>query len=343
VVALALLFRLPLVVQGAAGAVTPDGALSGIVALHARDGISHLVFVSASAVQRQPEVAPDGAARAVVDPAVAFALVSVLFYAAFAAGVVRLAALVEGATPWDRARGRDLRGLRTGVRHALQRQHDGQLRGGAGARDLGRGAGRALGARARGRAGRPGSRSACCSASRAGATSWRSSRSSPSASRCSSSTRGARFRAAPALALGLVAGYFPALVWNAGNGWASFRYLLPGGGVGSIEAGPGLAGRLAGMAAGQWPVLLGFDPGYGALADRLLLALAWLAVGTALGAVAWCARDALRAPMPVLRALVLWVAVNLAIVALALPLVPGNPRYLLFLMDAAADPARAAP
>src|SRR5262249_55090265 len=45
VLALAFLFRLPIVVRGAAVAVTPDGALSGIVAIHLRDGIDHLVFV----------------------------------------------------------------------------------------------------------------------------------------------------------------------------------------------------------------------------------------------------------------------------------------------------------
>ena len=44
-VAVTVLFRLPLVWQGAAGYVTPDGALSGIVSLHVRDGIDHLVFV----------------------------------------------------------------------------------------------------------------------------------------------------------------------------------------------------------------------------------------------------------------------------------------------------------
>src|SRR5439155_537227 len=45
VVGVAVLFRLPLAGQGAAGYVTPDGALSGIVALHLRDGTEHLVFV----------------------------------------------------------------------------------------------------------------------------------------------------------------------------------------------------------------------------------------------------------------------------------------------------------
>ena len=44
VLALAALVRLPVAWSGAAGAVTPDGALSGIVALHVRDGVDHLVF-----------------------------------------------------------------------------------------------------------------------------------------------------------------------------------------------------------------------------------------------------------------------------------------------------------
>ncbi|HKC11685.1 MAG TPA: hypothetical protein VKI41_06470, partial [Vicinamibacteria bacterium] len=96
VVVLAVLFRLPLVVQGAAGAVTPDGALSGIVALHVRDGIDHLVFV--------PHVPYSGSLKshltaplaALIDPARAFALVSVLFFAAFVAGVYRLGLLVSG-------------------------------------------------------------------------------------------------------------------------------------------------------------------------------------------------------------------------------------------------------
>ena len=68
-------------------------------------------------------------------------------------------------------------------------------------------------------------------------------------------------RSSPEMALGLVAGYFPALVWNAGNGWASFRYLLPGGGVGDIDEGPGLLGRLAGMVTDSGPCCSGSTPG----------------------------------------------------------------------------------
>jgi hypothetical protein len=330
IVALAVLFRLPFVVQGAAGAVTPDGALSGIVALHARDGVEHLVFV--------PHVPYSGSLKshltaplaAAVDPARAFALVSVLFYAAFVGGVVRLASLVDGAPPWvARAAG-----LYAAFAPAFVTRYsvsnDGNyvevLALGTWAAVLAARSARAPGARP----------PALAIGVLLGLAGW-----------CHilaliplvaiglallmADARRA-LRAAPALALGLTAGYFPALVWNAGNGWASFRYLLPGGGVGSIDEGPGVFGRFAGMVVGQWPVLVGFDPGYGVAADRVLLALAWCAVGVALFAVARCARSAVRAADPVLRALVVWVLVNVTVAALALPLVPGNPRYLLFLM-----------
>ena len=46
VVALAVLFRLPMAWQGAAGYVTADGALSGLMALDAREGRAHDVLTS---------------------------------------------------------------------------------------------------------------------------------------------------------------------------------------------------------------------------------------------------------------------------------------------------------
>lgn len=330
IVALAVLFRLPFVLQGAAGAVTPDGALSGIVALHARDGVEHLVFV--------PHVPYSGSLKshltaplaAVADPARAFALVSVLFYAAFVAGVVRLAALAEGASAWAVRAAGVYAALAPAFVTRYSVSNDGNY-----VEVLALGTWAAVLA-ARWLRAREGPLPALAVGVLLGLAGW-----------CHilalvplaaiglalllADARGT-LRATPALALGLAAGYFPALVWNAVNGWASFRYLLPGGGVGDIDSGPGLLGRLAGMAGGQWPVLLGFDPGYGAAVDGVLLAAAWLAVAAALFAVGWCARAALRGPAPVLRALVLWTAVNVAIAAAALPLVPGNPRYLLFLM-----------
>ena len=96
VLALAFFFRLPVVVGGAGAAVTPDGALSGIVALHVANGSERLVFV--------PQVPYSGSLKShltaplalVMDPARAFALVSVAFYLAYVAGLFRLALLVAG-------------------------------------------------------------------------------------------------------------------------------------------------------------------------------------------------------------------------------------------------------
>ena len=329
-VGFALFFRLPFVTQGAAGAVTPDGALSGIVALHVRDAVEHLVFV--------PHVPYSGSLKshltaplaAVIDPARAFALVSVLFYAAFVAGVVRLASLVGGASAW----GVRAAGLYAAFAPAFVTRYsvsnDGNY---VEVLALGTWAAVLAARWARAPETRP---PALTIGLLLGLAGWCHILAlvplvAVGIALLMVDARRA-LGAAPATALGLVAGYFPALVWNAGNGWASFRYLLPGGGVGSIEEGPGLAGRVAGMVSGQWPVLLGFDPGYGTAVDRVLLLLAWCAVGVALFAVGRCAREALRAEDTVLRALVVWVLVNVAIAAVALPLVPGNPRYLLFLM-----------
>ena len=88
VLVLAFFFRLPVVAGGAGAAVTADGALSGIVALHLLDGSERLVFV--------PQVPYSGSLKShltaplalALDPARAFALVSVLFYLGYVAGLV---------------------------------------------------------------------------------------------------------------------------------------------------------------------------------------------------------------------------------------------------------------
>ncbi len=103
VLVLAALFRLPVAWAGAAGAVTPDGALSGIVSLHVRDGIDHLVFV--------PHVPYSGSLKShlaaplslVVDAPRAFALASLAFYLLFVAAAYALALRIGeagGAGPW---------------------------------------------------------------------------------------------------------------------------------------------------------------------------------------------------------------------------------------------------
>ena len=101
VLAVAFFFRLPVVAGGAAAAVTADGALSGIVALHLLDGSEHLVFV--------PQVPYSGSLKShltallalALDPARAFALASVLFYLALRGG-----GLPPGARRVEPARGR---------------------------------------------------------------------------------------------------------------------------------------------------------------------------------------------------------------------------------------------
>ena len=65
---------------------------------------------------------------------------------------------------------------------------------------------------------------------------------------------------------------------------------------------------------------------------RVLKALAWAAVGLAVLAVARAAGAARSGGAVALRILLLFTAVNLLVVAAALPYLPGNPRYLLFLM-----------
>jgi hypothetical protein len=97
VLALAALVRLPVAWSGAAGAVTPDGALSGIVALHVRDGVDHLVFV--------PHVPYSGSLKSHlaaplalgVDGPRAFALASLAFYLVFVAAAYGLALRVGAA------------------------------------------------------------------------------------------------------------------------------------------------------------------------------------------------------------------------------------------------------
>ena len=116
-------------------AVTADGALSGIVALHVLNGSEHLVFV--------PQVPYSGSLKShvaalvatVIEPARAFALASVLFYPAFAAGLYRR----PGSRPVGprAALPAGLYAAFARVRDPLQPEQRRQLRRGAGARHLG--------------------------------------------------------------------------------------------------------------------------------------------------------------------------------------------------------------
>ena len=94
----------------------------------------------------------------------------------------------------------------------------------------------------------------------------------------------------------------------------------------------GLGDKLRLMVVDHWPVLMGYDTGYGPLVDRLLLAVAWLGVACALVAAAWTARRAWRERSWPLALLLLFAATNLGVALVALAHVPGNPRYILFTM-----------
>ena len=263
VVALAFFFRLPLAWHGAAGYTTPDGALSGIVALHARDGVAHHVFV--------PRVPYSGSLKShltaplatVIDPARAFALVSVLFYALFVAAVYRLGLLASGGAT----------AVAAGVYAAFAPAyvtHYSLGNDGNYVEVL------ALGTWALVLAIRW----------------WQEEESRPTLALATGLLLGLAFwchilaifhaaaiglvflaagwrslRSWLLLALGSVVGAIPSLLWNAQNAWLSFHYLLPGGqAVGTLESGPGLLGRAWRMATDQWPVLarlrLGLSAGH---------------------------------------------------------------------------------
>lgn len=329
VVALAVLFRLPLAWQGSAAYVTPDGALSGIVALHARDGVEHLVFVPSVPYSGSLKSHLTAALAHVCDASRAFALVSVGFYALFVAAVFRLTALaVPGSAFAPRLAGLYLAFPPTFVtRYSLS--NDGNY-----VEVL------ALGA--------------CVLVL---AVRWVAGERRPSVASAIGLLLGLAFwchilaaihavavglvfalsdlrralRALPLLLLGFALGDLPGLLWNAGNQWESFRYVLPTGQrVGTLEQGPDLLHRAWAMVVDQWPVLLGYDMGYPRAIDAVLLAVAWAGVLLALVAMTLALRDAAR--VPALRVLLSFAALNVAIAAVALPHITGNPRYLLFLM-----------
>jgi hypothetical protein len=336
VLALAFFFRLPVVVGGAGAAVTADGALSGIVALHALDGSEHLVFV--------PQVPYSGSLKShiaaglalVLEPVRAFALASVLFYLAYVAGLVRLALLVSGT------RAALVAGLYAAFSPAFVTRYslsnDGNyvevLAFGTWALWLV--------ARATLEAGER-SRLALAAGLLLGLGFWchilAVVYALPLALALVAVGRLSSWRALAAFASGFGLGYGPGWLWNLANGWDSFHYLLPGAArsVGTGDAGElsvaGLGSRLWLLLTDHAPVLMGYDTGYAAAIDRPLHALGWLGVLAALVATAAAARRGWRERSWPLAVLLLFGATNVAVVLVALPHVPGNPRYLLFLMS----------
>jgi hypothetical protein len=342
VLALAFFFRLPIVAGGAGAAVTPDGALSGIVALHVANGSERLVFV--------PQVAYSGSLKShltaplalVMDPARAFALASVGFYLAYVAGLFRLALLVAGP------RAALLAGLYAAFSPAFVTRYslsnDGNyvevLALGTWALWLAARWTRETGARAR---------LALAAGLLLGLGFWCHILAIIHLAAVAAvfalvgAVQGAFFasaRSLVALAVGWAIGYIPGWLWNMANGWESFHYLVPGAARTDEAGSSGLAGAVSGlgdklllMVTDHWPVLMGYDTGYGPVVSGLLAALAWLGVAAALYAAGRAALRAWRERSWPLAALLLFAVANLAIALVALPHVPGNPRYILFLMS----------
>jgi hypothetical protein len=323
---LAIAFRLPLAWHGAAGYLTADGALSGIVALRARGGADHLVFVPHVAYSGSLKSHLTAALAMVIDPARAFALVSVMFYAAFVAAVYRLALLsCDGPA---RARAALAAGLYLAfappflTRYSLS--NDGNY-----VEVLALGAWALVAAE----------RWCSVTASRAtlaggiglllGLALW-----------CHLlalipalaivvalvvADARAALRTAPAMAAGGAVGYLPGVLWNGANGWESLGYLWPGGGTAAV------ASKVGAIVVEQWPVLVGYDPGYATMVDAVLRALSWAILIVIVVSIAAAARA--RSTVGI-RLLLLLTAVDVAFATLILSNVPGNPRYLLFSMTA---------
>jgi hypothetical protein len=323
-VGLALAFRLPLAWRGAAGYVTADGALSGIVALRIREGLEHLVFV--------PHVPYSGSLKShlaaalglVMDLPRAFALVSVLFYCAFVAVAFLLA---------ERAWRRSDLALAAGVylafapafvtRYSLS--NDGNY-----VEVLALGSAALLAVVAwdedRARLTLP-----LIAGLLLGLAFWSHILAVIPAAAALLFVRFARRAAVPAvlwMGAGSALGYAPGFLWNAANGWQTFRYLVPGSAVAEGAVATPLHQRAWALVVDHAVVLAGYDHGYDGAADVALR----VAAITALAAVAWAAVRGIKAAAnaPALRAVLLLALVNVVVAATALPHIPGNPRYLLF-------------
>jgi hypothetical protein len=331
VVVLAVAFRLPLAWQGAAGYTTADGALSGIVALHIRDGRAHDVFVPQVPYSGSLKSHVAAALSTGIESARAFTLVSTAFYALFVAALYRLALLVEADAATAVVAGLYAAFSPAWVTH-YSLSNDGNyvevlaLGGWAlvlAARWLRAPEARALVSLGLGLL--------------LGLAFWCHILSVIHAAAIGLtlllSDRWAALRALPASASGFGLGYFPGLLWNAGNGWESFRSLLPGSqpAVASPQ-GPGVLGRALATLSDHAPVLLGYDAGYSGAADALLRCAALVAVVVVVLSLFRAAAEARSRRPDALWLLLMMTAVNVALAVVVLRYVPENPRYLLFLM-----------
>jgi hypothetical protein len=337
VLAVAFFFRLPIVVGGAGAAVTADGALSGIVALHLLDGSERLVFVPQVPYSGSLKSHLTALAALAIEPTRAFALVSVLFYLAHVAGVFRLALLVSSA----RAAG--VAGLYAALSPAFVTRYslsnDGNyvevLAFGTWALWLAARASVESEARPR---------LMFAAGLLLGLGFWCHILAvihlAALAVALALAARLVALRPLAALGAGAAIGYVPGWLWNLTNAWESFHYLLPGQARAREAGEAGVASLTSGVGEKLWllltdhlPVLLGYDTGYPLAVDRALAVFSWLAVAAAVFAVGRAVGRAVRERSWPLATLLAFAATNLGIALVALPHVPGNPRYILFLMS----------
>lgn len=335
VVGAAVLFRLPLAWWGAMGYTTPDGALSGTVAQRLRDGAEHFVFVPGVPYSGSLKSHAAAVLATVIDLPRAFTLASVAFYALFAAGLYRLALLSAPATA--AAQTAAVAGLYAAfappfvTRYSLS--NDGNY-----VEVLALGTWAMVFA-ARHLRGEHDHRLGLLVGLALGAAFWCHLLAVIYAAALAPFLvlGERRVRTFASAAVGYALGAWPALVWNAANGGESFLYLMPGGrSVGTLSEGPGAWDRLRGIVTDHWLVLLGYDPGYPPFVDGVLKGLAGLALLCLGGALGGALRRAFRDRNPALCLVLSLMAVNLVVAVAGLPYIPGNPRYLLFLVTAIA-------
>lgn len=338
VVALAVFFRLPLAWWGAWGYTTADGALSGSMALHIRDRALHDVFIPSEPYSGSLKsyLAAGLSAVSGVSLVRSLTLTSAFFYGLFVAAAFRLALLASGP------RTALLAGLYAAFAPTFvtwySLSNDGNyvevLALGSWALFF---ACRLLAAEPRARPAL-----ALVIGLLLGLGFWCHILVMTHAAAIALVVLVAlRAAAVPVLGfmlLGFALGDLPGLLWNATNDWESFRYLVPSGhweAVRPLEATdvrPGLLQRLGLMLKDHGPILFGHDAGYPAALDALTRALAWLGLLAFLAALLAAARRVLAARRLAVDALLLaFTAANVGAVLLALPHIPGNPRYLLFL------------
>ncbi|HEV7501855.1 MAG TPA: hypothetical protein VGQ33_17700, partial [Vicinamibacteria bacterium] len=232
VVVLAILFRLPMAWAGSAGYVTADGALSGLMALDVRDGRAHDVFVPHVPYSGSLKAHVTAPLAALVDPARAFAVVSLLFYAAFVAALYRLAVETGPASGPGRGSAALAAGLYAAFSPAFVTRYslsnDGNY-----VEVLAFGTWALVLARRWAREGAARERRAFAIGLLIGLAFWCHILAVIPAAAIAvfllvESPRDALTRALPSGVLGFLLGDLPGLLWNAVNGWDSFAYLQPG-------------------------------------------------------------------------------------------------------------------